>query len=95
VSKEHEKAKQAGWTGDLNDNCYLWRYGMTASVEKMDEGVWWFGVSTPRDSGVGYWRRFNSADMESHLPLTSAEKARCAAECVMECLRLLDEGVYE
>lgn len=81
----------AAWVGDLDDDCTLSRYGMTAHVEKMDRNCWWFNVTTPkRDGSPGYNDLFNTADNATHVPLRSGKVARRAAECALELLRNTD-----
>lgn len=86
---EYAWSRANGWTGDLRDNHYLYRYGMTAHVEKMDEGCWWFAVSVdnPREPPPLYDYLYNSSDRASNSHITSGVQARRAAEEVMECLR--------
>lgn len=77
------------WQGDLNDDCFLQRYGMFAHVEQMDRGVWWFAVSA--GSALGSAELYNTADNFTSVRLTTGKMARAAAECVMEVLRSNDE----
>ena len=73
------------WTGDLNDDCHLERYGLSAHVECMDRGWWWFAIYR------GKWPAeeclYNTADNETVVRLTTGKMACAAAECVMEALR--------
>lgn len=69
------------WKGDLDDDCSLERYGMTAHVECMDRGCWWFGIYRGGEC------LFNKGDAETYIALTTGKMARAAAECVMEALR--------
>ena len=84
MSKMHED-----WTGDLNDDCYLNRYGMTAHVECMDRGIWWFAIGKGRFPN--YQELYNSSDANTKLWITTGKMARTAAECCMELLRTLDK----
>jgi hypothetical protein len=72
------------WTGDPNDDCALSRYGLTAHVECMDRGHWWFCIYR------GKWpdevQIYNTADNLAVVKLTTGKMARAAAECVMELL---------
>ena len=72
----------AGWQGDLEDDCWLERYGLFAHVEKMDRKHWWFAVSRGRE--IGSESLYNHADQQTLVRLKSGEIARIAAECVME-----------
>jgi len=74
------------WTGDLEDDCHLERYGMSAHVECMDRGWWWFAVG--RGEFPNYVELYNTADNEAVIKLTTGKMARAAAECVMEVLRV-------
>ena len=75
----------SNWTGDLNDDCFLERYGFHAHVECMSRGVWWFAVE------IGTWpdseQIFNTSDNETAIKLTTGKMARAAAECVIEFSR--------
>lgn len=80
-------AADGAWVGDLNDDCWLERYGMAAHVEKMDTNHWWFNVTRKWPDGrPGYDDIFNMADQQTHVPLTTGKMARRAAECVMEAI---------
>lgn len=74
------------WQGDLNDDCWLERYGMLAHVEQLDKDWWWFSVSAGR--GAGSPELFNTSNMHFPARLTTGKMARAAAECVMETLML-------
>jgi hypothetical protein len=80
----HEKSTV--WTGDLDDDCSLGRYGMLAHVERMSRGHWWFSISSlsrsPGDDDL-----YNTAENRTFVRLTTGGMARAAAECVMEALR--------
>ena len=78
-------ASVSDWTGDLEDDCTLRRYGMLAHVECMDRGWWWFAVG--RGKFPDYVELYNTADNETVVRLTTGKMARAAAECVMEALR--------
>jgi len=69
----------------LNDDCHLERYGLSAHVECMDRGWWWFAIYR------GKWPAeeclYNTADNEAVIKLTTGKMACAAAECVMEALR--------
>lgn len=69
------------WRGDLNDDCFLDRYGLSAHVECMARGVWWFCID------YGTEQIYNTADNETAVMLTTGKMARAAAECVMEALK--------
>ena len=75
----------ADWQGDLDDDCWLQRYGLFAHVEKMDRNWWWFAVSRGRE--IGAQQLYNHADRGTSVDLKSGDIARIAAECVMEALR--------
>lgn len=66
------------WTGDLADDCLLYRYGMTAHVECMDRGHWWFAVYSGKGE-IGCDDLFNTANQQTHIRLTSGKMARAAA----------------
>lgn len=72
------------WTGDLDDDCHLERYGLHAHVEQMDRGIWWFAVG--RGEFPTYEELYNHADMDTAIQLTTGKMARAAAECVIELL---------
>lgn len=55
--------------------------GMTACVECMGRGSWWFGVYRDRTE------LFNSGEQQYPISLTTGKMARACAECVMEVLR--------
>lgn len=78
------------WTGDLDDDCTLRRYGMLAHVECLDRGWWWFAIYR------GEWpdevSLYNAADNEAVIRLTTGKMARAAAECVMEVFRSMTEA---
>jgi len=73
------------WTGDLNDDCQLERYGLKAHVECMDRGHWWFAIG--RGELPNYEELYNTADNGNMVSLTTGKMARSAAECCMEILR--------
>jgi hypothetical protein len=73
------------WTGDLDDDCTLERYGMHAHVECMHRGCWWFGVY--RGEWPNETELCNTSDFDTPVRLTTGKMARAAAECVMEILR--------
>lgn len=73
------------WTGDMEDDCCLLRYGMMAHAEKMTRGFWWFAVYS--DGGkIGSDDLYNTAENLIHVSLTTGKMARAAAECVVELL---------
>jgi len=75
------------WRGDLDDDCFLERYGMNAHVERMDKGHWWFAVSKDTPNGPGrFVDLYNTADNLEVVKLTTGKMARAAAECVLELL---------
>lgn len=77
----------SGWRGDLDDDCYLERYGMMAHVECMGRGYWWFAVSKDTPNGPGkFIDLYNTADNLVVVKLTTGKMARAAAECVLELL---------
>ena len=73
------------WTGDLDDDCALERYGMAAHVECLDRGQWW--VCIGRGEFPNYVELYNTADNATVVRLTTGKMARAAAECVMEAVR--------
>ena len=75
------------WQGDLDDDCWLIRYGMLAHVEAMDKGVWWFSISR-HPWAPGQDDIYNTAENMTHVRLTTGKMARAAAECCMELLRV-------
>ncbi len=78
----------ADWTGDLNDDCHLERYGMHAHVEKMDYGVWWFAISRDLPDPPPYFEDlYNSSEAHTAVQLTTGKMARAAAESCLEVLR--------
>jgi hypothetical protein len=83
----------SGWTGDLNDDCWLERYGMFAHVECMDRGWWWFAIyegEFPKHKTL-----FDITDNHAIIKLTTGKMARAAAECCLELLRERDgNGAY-
>ena len=70
--------EETKWTGDLNDDCHLERYGLSAHVECMDKNHWWFGIYHGKN------QVYNTADNRAVVNLTTGKMARAAAECVME-----------
>jgi len=74
------------WTGDLNDDCWLERYGMLAHVECMHRGCWWFAITT-LPSEAGRQDLYNTGDNNVPVRLTTGKMARAAAEVAMEILR--------
>jgi hypothetical protein len=86
-----DRIAMSAWIGDLDDDCWLSRYGMNAHVEKMDRNIWWFSVG--RTEMVGQWAKhvelYNSANMQTSIRLLTGKQARAAAEHVMELLAQL------
>jgi hypothetical protein len=72
------------WTGDLKDDCHLWRYEYRAHVECMGRGEWWFEVG--KGTFPDYESLYNTADNETAVNLTTGKMARAAAECIIEYL---------
>ena len=77
------------WTGDLDDDCWLVRYGMLAHVECLDRGHWWFSISA-NEGRIGAPELYNTANNSTHVHLTTGKMARAAAECALELLRGTD-----
>jgi hypothetical protein len=77
---------ESDWEGDLDDDCWIDRYGMRACVEKSGRCDWWFAIySQPWKFGDG--DLYNTADNETPVRLTTGKMARAAAEIAMEVLR--------
>jgi hypothetical protein len=77
---------ESDWEGDLDDDCWIDRYGMRACVEKSGRGNWWIGIfSLPvRLTGGAL---YNTHSNETPVRLTTGKMARAAAEIAMEVLR--------
>ena len=75
------------WRGDLKDDCTLDRYGMTAHVECLDRGCWWFSIFRGKEE------LYNSAENQTPIFLTTGKMARAAAESCMELLAIVQHNV--
>ena len=80
------------WTGDLNDDCSLRRFGMLAHVEMMDHGIWWFAIYDDKDQSKD--ALYHHFELAHPIRLKTGKQARIAAECCMEAIRRTNPTYY-
>lgn len=80
------RMKDGEWYGDMDDDCFLRRYGLFAHVEKMDRGHWWFAISVGDGTTIGARDIYNGADALAVIRLRDGDAARAAAEHCMELI---------